>query len=173
MDQLFSLWGPAAPFFWVRALWALALLLATLRIASAAQRGTRSALTRVGAHVNAILLLERVARLAIVSLGVVLMLALLGIELSALAALVGLGAVALSLSAQDIARSLLAGLYLLVERPFDVGDVVEVGGQQGVVEDVGFRTTTLRSASDDRVIVPNLVLFTSVIVKKKANKEPV
>jgi small-conductance mechanosensitive channel len=108
-----------------------------------------------------------VTQLGILILGVLLALAILGIDLPALTAFVGLITIALSLSLQDIARSLLAGLYLLIERPFDVGDTVDVGGQQGVIEDVSMRTTILRSSSGDRVIVPNLVMFTSVIVQKK------
>ena len=113
----------------------------------------------------------RVAQLGILTLGVVLALAIIGVDLPALTALVGLLTIALSLSLQDIIRGLLAGLYLLIERPFQVGDTVDVGGQQGVIEDVTMRTTILRSTSGDRVIVPNLVMFTTTIVHRQI-KEP-
>ncbi len=166
MDQLLSLWGPASAAFWVRAIWASVVFVALFGLANVGARGTRRTLERTGAHINATLFLTRITRLGIQVLGAVLALAILGVNFSALAALVGLVTVAVTLSLQDVLRSLLAGLYLLIERPFQVGDTIEVGGQQGVIEDVGMRTTTLRGEEGDRVIVPNLVLFTNVITQK-------
>ncbi len=168
MEQLFALWGPTSALFWVRAIWALVTLAVLAPVAQGARRGTRRALLRVRARPNAILFLERVAHLGILALGAVLALAVLGVDLAALTALVGLATIALSLSLQDIARSLIAGLYLLIEQPFQVGDTVEVGGQTGVIEDVGLRTTILRNTAGDRVVIPNLVVFTGVIIQKKA-----
>ena len=136
-----------------------------------ASRGVQRALQRIPAHPNALLFAARIVQLSILALGIFLALAILGIDLPALTAFVGLITIALSLSVQDIARSLLAGLYLLIERPFEVGDTIDVGGQQGVIEDVSMRTTILRSATGDRVIVPNLVMFTSTIVQKNNRKE--
>ncbi len=172
MDQLFSLWGPASSMFWVRGVWAIIVLAGMVWAARVGRQGVRRALQRAQAHPNATLFVARVVQLSILSLGVVLALAIVGIDLPALTAFVGLITIALSLSLQDIARSLLAGLYLLIERPFEVGDTVDVGGQQGVIEDVSMRTTILRNTNGDRVIVPNLVMFTSTIVQKHNGKEP-
>ena len=168
MEQVFSLWGPASPFFWVRATWAIVIFLVIAWFSGMAKQGTRNALQRARAQPNASLFLARVTQMGILTLGVLLALAILGIDLPALTAFVGLITIALSLSLQDIARSLLAGLYLLIERPFEVGDTVDVGGQQGVIEDVKMRTTILRNSAGDRLIVPNLVMFTSVITQKKS-----
>lgn len=171
MDTLFSVWGPTSSMFWVRGVWSVAVLLVMVWSAGVARRGIQRALQRAQAHPNAILFAARVVQLSILTLGVILALAILGIDLPALTAFVGLITIALSLSFQDIARSLLAGLYLLIERPFEVGDTIDVGGQQGVIEDVSMRTTILRNATGDRVIVPNLVMFTSTIVQKHNQKE--
>jgi small-conductance mechanosensitive channel len=157
--------------FWVRGVWSVAVLLVMVWSAGVARRGIQRALQRAQAHPNAILFAARVVQLSILTLGVILALAILGIDLPALTAFVGLITIALSLSFQDIARSLLAGLYLLIERPFEVGDTIDVGGQLGVIEDVSMRTTILRNATGDRVIVPNLVMFTSTIVQKHNQKE--
>ncbi len=167
MDQIAALWGPASPLFWVRAVWALACFLVIAWVAVTARSGVRHALLRARAPVNALLIAERLTQLTILALGVVLALAILGVQLTALTALVGLAAIAFSLSVQDITRSLLAGLYLLVERPFQVGDRVEIAGQTGTVEDVGIRATTLRAENGDRVIIPNLMLFTGTIIQKQ------
>ncbi len=167
MDQLVSTWGPASPMFWVRAVWAILIFLVIVWAAGVARAGTRRALLRMHAHPNAILFTARIVQMGILALGVLLVLALLGIDFTALAAFLGFITIALSLSLQDAARSLLAGLYLLIERPFEVGDTVVVDGKEGLIEDVKMRTTILRTAEGDRVVVPNLVLFTSVIIQKK------
>ena len=171
MEQLFSQWGPISSMFWVRAVWAVVILAIVVWSAGVGRRGAREALQRAHAHPNAMLFVARVTHLTILALGLVLALAVLGIDLPALTAFVGLTTIAISVSVQDIARGLLAGLYLLIERPFDVGDVVRVDGQEGVIEDVRIRTTLLRNSAGDRVIVPNLVMLTSTIVQKKSAKE--
>lgn len=171
MEAFFSLWGPTSSMFWVRGIWAVAVLGVMVWSAGVGSRGVQRALQRIRAHPNALLFAARVVQLSILALGIFLALAILGIDLPALTAFVGLITIALSLSFQDIARSLLAGLYLLIERPFEVGDTIDVGGQQGVIEDVSMRTTILRSATGDRVIVPNLVMFTTTIVQKHNQKE--
>lgn len=170
VDQLFSLWGPTSPFFWVRAVWGLFAFLVVFWVASVARRGTVRALERTPAHRNTIIFATRLVQYSIIILGALLALGILGVPFAELAALFGLATVALTLSLQDIIRSLLAGLYLLVEHPFQVGDSIDVGGSQGVIEDVGMRTTVLRNPQGDRVIVPNLVLFTSIITQKNNTK---
>lgn len=170
MEQLFSQWGPASPLFWVRALWAISIFIGVAWIASLSRRGTQRSLQRIRAHPNAILFFGLVAQYGVVAFGLVITLAILGVELSALAAVLGFGTVALTLSLQDIARNFIAGLYLLIERPFQVGDTIEVGGQKGVIENVELRTTIMRNADGDRVIVPNTVMFTSVVIQKKTKE---
>ncbi len=156
--------------FWVRALWAVAAWLLAVWAASVARHGTARAVLRAGAPPNARLFLERIAQLGVLVLGAILALGILGLDVTALTASVGLATIAISVSLQDILRSLLTGLYLLVEHPFQVGDTVEVAGQAGVIEDVGVRATILRNANGDRVIVPNLTMFTSTIVQKNVVK---
>ncbi|MCL5951170.1 MAG: mechanosensitive ion channel family protein [Chloroflexi bacterium] len=167
MDQFISLWGPASPLFWVRVLWALVAFLIIAWIAGIAHQGTRRALERTRARQNMILFSARVAQLGILVLGAMVALGFIGVPFADLAALVGLATLALSVSLQDIIRNLLAGLYLLIEHPFEVGDKIDISGQLGVIEDVGMRTTILRDRDDNRVIVPNLVMFNSVITQKK------
>ena len=65
-----------------------------------------------------------------------------GIPLSAVVTFVGVIGLAISLAMQDILKNFFAGLYLLFERPFRLGDVVVVKDQCGVVETIGIRTTT-------------------------------
>lgn len=168
MEQFFSEWGPTSPAFWVRALWAVAAFIVTMWIASLGRKGAQKSLNRTGAHPNAVLLLGRITQFGIVILGIVIGLAILGVQLSALATFVGLGTVAVTLFLQDIARNLISGVYLLIERPFRIGDTIDVDGEVGVIEDIELRTTIMRNAEGERVIVPNAVIFNSIVTQKNA-----
>ncbi len=173
MEQFFSQWGPTSTAFWVRALWALGVFIVIAWLAGLSRRGTQRSMLRARAHPNAILFLGLVAQYSVVALGLVITLAILGIELSALAAVLGLATVALTLSLQDIALNFIAGLYLLMERPFQIGDTVEVEGKLGTIIDVELRATILRDAEGDRIIVPNEIMFTKIVTQKKLAKEKV
>ena len=69
----------------------------------------------------------------------------------------------ISLALQDVGRSFVNGIYILVERPFRIGDRVRIGAAEGRVEEVGVRLTALRTSAGERIIVPNTVVFSSVI----------
>jgi len=167
MEQFFAQWGPASASFWVRAVWAFAIFLIAFSLSDNIQRGAQKNLARAGAGPNSVLFFGRVAQTAALLVGGAIALAVLGVDLSALAAVLGFLAVAATLAVQDITRNIIAGWYLLIERPFQVGDTVCIENQEGVIEDVGARTTTLRNADGDRVIVPNQIMFTGVVTQKK------
>lgn len=152
--------------FWVRVIWALIVFSVVAWIARLGRGAAQKRLVRAHTHPNAVLLVERATQFAVLIFGGVIVLGILGIDWSALAAGFGLVTVALTLSFQDILRGLIAGIYLLIERSFVVGELVQVDDKQGVIEDVGLRTTTLRNEKGERIIVPNLVIFTSIVIEK-------
>jgi small conductance mechanosensitive channel len=171
MEQFLAQWGPTASALWVRLIWAIAVLLLVVWLASLGKRGTQTSLRRIRAHPNAILLLSRIIQFGIVVLGIVAALAMLGVDLGALATFVGLGTVAVTLFLQDVARNLISGLYLLIERPFEIGDTILVKGEQGTIEDIKVRTTLLRNPAGELVIVPNAVIFTEIVVQKNLKEK--
>ena len=69
----------------------------------------------------------------------------------------------IGLSLQDILKNFFAGIWVLVERPFRIGDTIEVGGSTGVVEEIAFRTTMLKTPDAREVIVPNGIFMTSAV----------
>lgn len=171
MEQFLQQWGPASSAFWVRAIWALVIFLLIVWMAGVGERASHRSLRRTKAHPNAILFLGRIVQIGIITLGVVIALGILGQSLSELSTFVGLGTVAIALALQDVLHNFVSGLYLLIEQPFQVGDTIEISGQQGVIEDVGIRAAIMRTANGDRVIVPNGVLFSSIVTQKKMSKE--
>src|SRR5262249_2250104 len=76
--------------------------------------------------------------------------------------------VALSLALQDVLKNLVAGIYLLLERPFTLGDRIVLAPYSGEVEDIEIRYTALRTADGQRVIIPNSMLFSSAVVNLSA-----
>jgi small-conductance mechanosensitive channel len=108
-------------------------------------------------------LVSRAAALAVFAIGGTVVLAMVGASWTAIAAVLGAATFGISLALQDVGRSFVNGVYILVERPFRIGDYVRVGVVEGRVEDVGVRLTTLRTAAGERIIVPNTVVFSSII----------
>jgi MscS family membrane protein len=75
----------------------------------------------------------------------------------------GVAGLAASLAAQDALKSFFGTLLLIGERAFKIGDRIIVGGKEGVVEQVGFRSTRLRTAEDSLLTVPNAVIAAAPI----------
>lgn len=104
-------------------------------------------------------------------IGLMVALSTLGVEVGALLALVGGGAFILGFALQDTLGNFAAGLMLLFYRPFDVGDVVEVGGVAGQVDNVSLVNTTIRSADNKLVLVPNKQVWGQVITNATASDQ--
>lgn len=82
----------------------------------------------------------------------------LGVSLGPLIASAGIAGIALGFGAQSIVRDFLAGIFVIVEDQYGVGDVIDVGEAVGTVEEVGFRTTLVRDVSGILWTVPNGVI---------------
>ena len=95
-------------------------------------------------------------KIIIFILGVVAVLELWGIKVGPVIAGLGLFGIAVALGAQDLFKNLISGIMILMERRFTVGDIVLVSGEvEGVVEQIGFRSTLIRRFDSTPVMVPN------------------
>lgn len=90
-------------------------------------------------------------------------LSLFGIETTSLAALIGAAGLAIGLALQGALGSFAAGIMLLVFRPYRVGDLVNVNGTLGFVQDLELFTTTLDTPDNRRYVVPNASIFGNTI----------
>jgi MscS family membrane protein len=79
----------------------------------------------------------------------------LNINVSSLLAGLGIGGVALALAAKDTVANFFGSIMIFVDRPFQIGDWVVVSGVEGIVEEVGFRSTRIRTFYNSQVTVPN------------------
>ena len=95
-------------------------------------------------------------KILIFILGVVAILELWGIKVGPVIAGLGLFGVAVALGAQDLFKNLISGIMILMEKRFTIGDVILVSGEiEGVVEQIGFRSTLVRKFDSTPVMVPN------------------
>ncbi len=79
----------------------------------------------------------------------------LGVDTSSLLVGAGVAGLAVGFGAQNLVRDVLTGFFVLLENQFAVGDHVDLGGAEGVVEEIGLRTTTVRGFAGDLNIIPN------------------
>ncbi|MEL6927103.1 MAG: mechanosensitive ion channel family protein [Cyanobacteria bacterium J06600_6] len=110
-------------------------------------------------------LLTKMAQIGVWTLGILLacVLAFPGFELGDIIATLGVGSVAIGFAFQDIFKNFLAGIILLVEEPFRLGDEVVIGDYQGRVENISIRTTKIRTYNSERVLLPNSTVFTDAV----------
>lgn len=88
----------------------------------------------------------------------------IGLPVSSLVAGLGLGGLTISLAAKDSASNFFAGLVLLVEKPFAIGDWITCAGTEGTVEDISFRSTKIRTMANTLTVVPNTVISAGLII---------
>ncbi|MEM9702548.1 MAG: mechanosensitive ion channel domain-containing protein [Planctomycetota bacterium] len=146
--------GTGAAIFLAFWLLAIGLRRAVRRLADA--RGVDPSLTR---------LLGKGVYLALLITGAVVGLETAGVDMTAAVAGLGLTGFALGFALKDIVSNLIAGVLIILYKPFDEGDRVKCGGFEGVVRRIDLRYTFMEHEGDD-IFLPNSKLFTDPIVVK-------
>jgi len=110
-------------------------------------------------------LISNLVALGIYLLAVLMILRHFNIDISPLLLSFGVGGLAIGLALQNTLANLFGGLHLLSDRPINVGDFIDIeGGISGFVEDIGWRSTRIRTLPNTYVVVPNSKLADSIIV---------
>lgn len=99
-----------------------------------------------------------VARIIILTVGGMMILSEVGVDLKPLLAAAGLGGLAIGFGGQSLVKDVISGFFILLEDSVRVGDVVEIAGVGGLVEEVKLRTITLRDLSGNVHVIPNGVI---------------
>jgi small-conductance mechanosensitive channel len=160
--ELMAALGPFAG----RLVGALVIALIAWRLAAAAQRWFDRVSARTRADVNLRVLLGRFVYLTVLILGFIWGLEVFGVSPAALVTALGVLGLAASLALQDILKNFCAGVYLLFERPFRIGDEISVRDFRGRVVDVGIRTTSLHTEDELLVMIPNAIVLAEVVVNR-------
>ena len=109
--------------------------------------------------------LTRSLKYLIIFLGIVAVLEIWGIKIGPVIAGLGLFGVAVALGAQDLFKNLISGIMILLERRFQIGDVISVPGHtEGTVEHIGFRSTLIRKFDSTPITIPNYIFAEAPIL---------
>lgn len=105
--------------------------------------------------------LSIVIKITLWSLGVILILGNLGVDVTSLIAGLGIGGIAIALALQNILGDVFSSFSILIDKPFQVGDLIKIDTDMGVVEKIGIKTTRLRTLEGQLLIVANRELTTA------------
>ncbi len=98
-------------------------------------------------------------RVFIVFLAILFLVQNLGYSISGLLASLGLGGLAVALAAKDSLSNIFGSIMILLDRPFTIGDWIKAGDMEGTVDEIGFRSTRIRTFAKTQITVPNSVLM--------------
>lgn len=108
-------------------------------------------------------LIRKTLKVFVVVIGIIFILQNNGINVTSLLAGLGLGGLAIALAAKDTLANFFGSITIFTDQPFQVGDLIKTNNAEGVVEEVGFRSTRLRTLYDSAVSVPNSILANTEI----------
>lgn len=110
-------------------------------------------------------LLRHLLRIIIIAIGTIYILNYLNVNVTALIAGVSIGGLAIALAAQDSVKNFIGSLMIFIDKPFHVGDLISLGNDSltGTVEEIGFRSTRLRSPDASLISIPNGKLADEVV----------
>ncbi|MBD3881688.1 mechanosensitive ion channel family protein [Phormidium tenue FACHB-886] len=144
---------------------ALAILLLTRYLARSLRRLVGLAVVRTVKRPSLQSLFVQTSYVAIWVIGVLVASTMVfpSLRLGDIVGLLGLSSVAVGFAFQDIFKNFLAGVLLLLNEPFRLGDQIQVGEYEGTVEDIAIRSTQIRTYQGERIVIPNATIFTSEI----------
>jgi MscS family membrane protein len=108
-------------------------------------------------------LIKKTLRVFFIVIGVILIIQNMGYSVGSLLAGLGIGGLAVALAAQDSLSNFFGSLVVAVDRPFKVGDFVQIGSTMGSVEEIGLRSSRLRTPQRTLVTIPNKMMANEVI----------
>jgi len=177
---LFSQWGKTSfdlltkegPKLIFRLLLVLFILFAFFQLAKLIQKGVDRALGSARVRISHLLrrMIVSSVRNLVVIFGVLIAISQLGISLGPLLAGIGIAGFIIGFALQDSLSNFASGMMILMYRPFDVGDVVDAGGVNGKVSHMSLVNTTFMTFDNQKLIVPNNLIWQSVITNVTAQQ---
>ncbi len=119
---------------------------------------------------NLVSLAGNVIAIGIYIVAFAMILAVFGVSLSALITYLSVTTLAVGLALQETLRNTIAGIYLLLERPFNIGDRIAVRDIRGKLENVELRTTAIRSDAGDLVLIPNSIVYSEIVTNRTSTR---
>lgn len=150
----------------------VAFLLLLMRLVDAITSFGKKRLTQRGnpGGISALLFLRRSAKIAILVFGTIAVLSTIGVDVTTGLAALGIGGIALALGAQKTVENFVGSVTLIADQPIRVGDFCKVGDTLGTVEQIGMRSTRIRTNDRTIVTIPNGE-FSSLKIENYAHRD--
>ena len=160
--EIVSNWG-------LQVIGAIAVLIIGRWIAGMIRKGVRRSLNKSNLDESLIPFISSMAYYVVITVTIIAVMNLFGIETTSLIAVVGAAGLAVGLALQGTLSNFAAGAMLLIFRPFKIGDFVEVGGSAGSVSQIGVFTTTLNTPDNVLIMIPNSQVYGQSIKNYSGN----
>jgi small conductance mechanosensitive channel len=156
ITELVTQWG-------LKVIGALVLFIVGMWVAKAIRSSLRKALGRSEMDPTLIPFLSGIIYYIVLAVLITAVLGLFGIETTSLIAVLGAAGFAVGLAMQGTLSNFSAGVMLLIFRPFKIGDFIDAAGVAGSVHEIGIFSTTLNTADNVRIILPNSSVYGTTI----------
>lgn len=151
-------------------IWSLVFLFVGLKLIRILRKFLKKALDRSGVDKGVIQFLDAFVKISAYAVLILALLARFGIQTTSFITLLGSAGVAIGLSLQGSLSNFAGGILILVLKPFVVGDYINACGCEGSVTEISLFATTLHTADNRNVVIPNGTLSNSNIVNYSANE---
>jgi len=112
-------------------------------------------------------LVEKLATIFLIGTALIIILKHFGYDILSLVTALGIGSLAIGLAAKDTLANMISGFTLMIDRPFRLGDRIQlVGGQMGDVQDIGLRSTRIKTLDNQLLIIPNSDLCNNLLTNQ-------
>ena len=115
--------------------------------------------------------ISKIVYIVILTIGSFAALSLMNLDKTVTSLLAGAGILGLALgfAFQDIATNFIAGFFMAIRRPFQIGQIIHCEGYSGVIKRIGIRTTEIASFQGQEIIIPNKLLFQNPLINDSEN----
>ncbi len=142
---------------------AIIIFLIALSVARVGFRLVKAALAKRNVDPEVTLLLARITQISILVMGTIWSLSAVDFNVTGFVAGLGIVGFTVGFALKDIAENFVAGILLLLQQPFDIGNAVEAGGYSGTVTNIEIRSTTIRTWDGLLVLIPNAQVYSNPI----------
>jgi small conductance mechanosensitive channel len=146
-----------------KAILAMVVLVISIYLAGLISKIVSRAVEKRGGDQEIKLVLTNITRWSVIIMGIFIALQQMGFDLSAFLVSLGVVGFTIGFALQDISKNLVAGMLLLLQQPFDIGQVIEVNSFTGTVLNVDLRATEMKTLDGKIVLIPNADVYSSPI----------
>lgn len=151
-----------------RLAFSLLVFLIFLLLALAVRKTVKSAVARMSTQGHVDHIVAQLTYIGVLAVGAVVALSFSGLNIGALVTSLGLAGFAVGFAIKDILGNFLAGILILIQRPFTLGDEISLAGVEGRVESVRVRDTLVKTGDGTLVYIPNSIVFNGILTNKSA-----